>query len=182
MFNLLSPFKLYAALGAVLILSVIVGVHLYHDRGVRIERDTAVSDLASYKSQVETETAKRNAENAAAKKMGEQVAITAKTEYAALKQKLSLSETTTEQLRRALSNEKTIINRALVNQLRVKTAGDTASLPEVSSATELPAESGNDSDRTIATLTRACQDTTVAYNSLWSSWENNCKIYGCDGM
>ena len=182
MFPALTPFKLYAALGLAIILSVIVGVHLYHDRGVRIERDTAISDLASYKSQVETEMAKRNAENAALKQEGEQVTMIAKNEYAALKQKLSLAETTTEQLRKDLSNDKAIINHALANQLRVKTAGDTASLPEVSSATELPAESGNDSDRTLATLTRACQDTTVAYNSLWSSWENNCKIYGCDGM
>ena len=180
MFPALTPFKLYAALGLAIILSAIVGVHLYHDRGIRIERDTAVSDLASYKSQVETETAKRNAENAAAKKIGEQLAITAKNDYEALKQKLSLSETTTEQLRKDLLNEKATINRALANQLRVKTASDTASLPEVSSTTELSTEVWDDCNTALARVTRAAQDTTINYNSLYDSWVKNCAIYGCE--
>ena len=69
---ILSPFKLYAAAGTIIALSVVVGVHLYNDRGVRIERDTAIADLASYKTKIEAATAKRELENAAAKKASEQ--------------------------------------------------------------------------------------------------------------
>ena len=62
-FSIFSPFKLYAALGTIIALSVVVGVHLYNDRGVRIERDTAVADLASYKTKIEVATALRVADS-----------------------------------------------------------------------------------------------------------------------
>ena len=178
---ILSPFKLYAAAGTIIALSVVVGVHLYLDRGVRIERDTAVADLDSYKTKIEVATALQVAENLAKDKAHFESATNLQTQYADAVKKLGLANQTTETLRKDLQNDKAIINRALANadKLRIKPFGSDASLSKIPTAAELLAQSGDDSNATLARVTRACQVTTNDYNALWNSWTNNCAIYGC---
>ena len=181
-FSLASPLKLYAALGLAIILSLAVAVHLYHDRGVRSERDRAVSDLIAYKAQQQALTDTKRLENAQKKADADSVLKKVDAERRLALEKLGLANTTTDKLRKALEDDKIIINRAInrANQLRHSTAaGDPASLPEVPSTTALPAESGNDSDSVLARVTRAAQDTTINYNSLYDSWAKSCAIYGC---
>ena len=97
-------------------------------------------------------------------------------------EKLGLANTTTDKLRKALDDDKIIINRAInrADQLRVKTDSNPTSLPQISSTAELPTESGNDCDSALARVTRAAQDTTINYNSLYESWAKSCEIYGCE--
>ena len=90
---ILSPFKLYAAAGTIIALSVVVGVHLYNDRGVRIERDTAIADLASYKTKIEVATALQVAENLAKDKAHFESATNLQTQYADAVKKLGLVKT-----------------------------------------------------------------------------------------
>ena len=180
MFNLLSPFKFYASVGAfILVLSIVtIGVYKYNRATARAV--SAEGNLATYKS---LQAAKSDAialENAEKLKQANTSAINVQNERDAVRTQLNLANATTESLRKDLLNDKAIINRALANQLRITTAGDTARLPEVSSATALPAEVGDDCNATLATLTRACQDTTINYNSLLESWNKNCVIYGCE--
>ena len=180
-FSLASPLKLYAALGLAIILSLAVAVHLYHDRGVRSERDRAVSDLIAYKAQQQALTDTKRLENAQKKADADSVLKKVDAERRLALEKLGLANTTTDKLRKALEDDKIIINRAInrADQLRVKTISDTTSLPQVPNATALPAEVGADCDSVLARVTRAAQDTTINYNSLYDSWAKSCAIYGC---
>ena len=183
MFNLLSPFKLYAALGAVILVAAILGIHLYHDRGVRNERDTAVSNLASYKVQQKTLSDAAILDNARKLAQALVTATNLKTERDMVRAQLNLANTTTEQLKKGLQDDKTIINRAIAraDQLRIKpAASNTAGMPQVSIPTELSTESGNECNTALARVTRAAQDTTINYNSLYESWAKSCAIYGCE--
>lgn len=183
MFNLLSPFKLYASIGAVLIISSIVGVGWYKYNHALTRASVAEGALITYKA---LETAKSDAialENAEKLKQANTSAINVQNERDAVRTQLNLANATTDSLRKDLLNGKTIINRALANQLRhSSTASDSARLPEVSSATALPAEVGDDCNATLARVTRAAQDTTINFNSLYDSWAKNCLIYGCDSV
>jgi hypothetical protein len=42
------------------------------------------------------------------------------------------------------------------------------------------AESLRDCDAAYTTLERACQVTTIDYNSLWQAWDEECQVKGCE--
>ena len=166
-FSIFSPFKLYAALGMIIALSVVVGVHLYNDRGVRIERDTAVADLASYKTKIEVATALQVAENTkneAAGKLKIQLAIKVSNDLLA---KLNLTNIDRNQLQQKVSvlnaklNSNKIISdrtRSNLNSiLRTPTTGDSTA-----SSKESKARSGvSTADSDTSTLRQACTITTI---------------------
>lgn len=177
MFTFLTPFKLYAAAGAIILLSAIVGIHLYHDRGIRIERDTAVSDLASYKSQLSVEVQKRTDEIAQTKKLGDDKVKSAFAERDAAMTRLGLEHIDRLKLSKQLGaiNEKfnatqTRLTDTKLNydtRLRLEATNSASRLSEsAQSASGLPA-----SDSDFATLRSACQITTVDLQTCYSYLE-----------
>ncbi len=167
MFTLLAPFKLYAIAGGVLIVAGILGVHLHHDRGVRIARDTAISNLASYKSQQKVLTDAAMIEKAkaeASSKLKIEQAVKASNELLA---KFNLANIDRNQL-----TEKVRLLNASINQneavaartranlnasVRLSASRDsTAASKESSAASQL-----STADSHFATFRDACRVTTI---------------------
>lgn len=84
-----------------------------------------------------------------------------------------------DKIKKDLTNEKTIIANAISAN---RVSSDNTSgirLPKVPTAAENTSSCGADCDRTIANLVEAGQSCAIDYNALWTEWDNNCKIYGC---
>ena len=182
MLNFLAPYKLYAYAGLVILIAVMLRLHLYADNRLRKERDSAVSELIAFKSAIAIETKAREADNANKHLAGLAKMQLIEAEYEAEVKKLGITATERDKLKKELQNERSRLNTALNNtdRLRVKTASHSAGLPVIPQPTVISAESGGDCDATIARTVIACQDTTLAYNALYKSWEGNCLVYGCE--
>ena len=176
----------YKALGIVILIASMVAYRAYLIHEIHSEQskaDKAITQLNDYITAVKVATARREAENAAKLAESQKVAESIKAERDEALKKVGLEKTTVAQLRKDLENEKTNIVNALNDayQLRLSTAISSATTTgEVPKPTEGLAESARNLNGTIAVVTRACADTTIAYNSLMESWEKNCKIYGCE--
>lgn len=75
-------------------------------------------------------------------------------------------------------------NAALDNRLRVEANNYRTRLSEAVKAASQSAKSGRDGDATAARrdyeiLREACSITTADYNTLWTAWETECQIKGC---
>ena len=180
--NFLAPYKLYAFAGLVIIITAILTLHLLADNRLQKKYDALVIEFKDFKSAIDTATKVREVEIANKRLAGLAKMQLIEAEYEAEVKKLGITASERDRLKKELQNERNNIATALNHayELRVQTAGHSAGMPEVSPPTVIPTESGGDCDATIARTVIACQDTTLAYNSLYESWEGNCLVYGCE--
>ncbi len=143
--------------------------------------DKAELALNTFKTEIQRATDAQRLQNEYKKIQGENESKAIELEHKQALKRLGLAETTTAKLKKELQNEKQNLINALNNayELRVNSASNTFRLPKVSESPEVSTESGGVSNTTLARTVRACQDTTISYNSLWESWHKNCLIYGC---
>ena len=176
----------YKALGIVIFLSAILAYRFYliHELQVaRNDKQEVLQQLADYKAAIKAETATRLAENARNEADSKKAMLEIAIQRDEALKKVGLEKTTIAQLRKDLENEKSNIVNALNDnyQLRVSSAvSSVTSASKVSETTSRPTQSTSDLNRTITALVRSCAETTIEYNSLWESWDRNCKIYGCE--
>ncbi len=103
-----------------------------------------------------------------------------KNAYQRYQQEIVARDLNREKLKKDLTHEKTRI-ASLLNDVRVyQNCASSGGLSETESAAQLPAESGADSDRTVAQLIKACQQTTIDYNALRDAWDIECDLKGCE--
>ena len=167
MFSLLSRFKLYAALGTIIGLALIVGIHLYHDRGVRIERDRAVSDLNAYKAQQQALTDTKRLENAQKKADADALLKQVDAERRVALEKLGLTLTNRDELTKKVSVINAKLNEAsnVIERNRANTATslqlsaerDSLRMPKSAQV----AAGLSTSDSNIADIRDACRLTTL---------------------
>jgi hypothetical protein len=88
----------------------------------------------------------------------------------------------TTKLKKELTDAKSYIANVINAANRLRDAPTGAGGTGVSGLLEpagLPTESWRDCNTTLIRTVRACQDTTIKYNSLYNDWVAKCKIHGC---
>ena len=146
-------------------------------QNAKIDYGAIVSELEAFKDKQSQLVAEKKKENELLRKSAE---IQHKNSYERYKQEIASRDLDRDKLKRNLTNEKTRI-ASLLNDVRVyqnRSSGN--GLPE----TEIPAcpsaEKWAYSNRTFADIVKACQLTTIDYNTLRDAWDIECAIKGCE--
>jgi hypothetical protein len=144
---------------------------------IKHQRDSARLELNEYKVAVEKKLVEQQLKNAAmerasAQKQSELVV----THNATVNQVRDYYEKRLKTSRAA--------NAALDNRLRYEANDYRTRLSEAVKAASQSAQSGRDGDaaairRDYEVLREACSITTADYNALWTAWETECQIKGC---
>ena len=192
LFSLLggSPLKLYGALGAIILVASMVGLHLFADSRVRNQRDDAIRLLVEYKQAQKELADTQRLQIELAKLEGKKQAELIDAERKLALERLGLAMLGREQLKnemRALNENFTHSQNRLADtkhnydeRLRVEAVNRAAGLPQEPAAAEGLAGGGGECDRTIATLTSACQMTTVDFNTCRAALDNDTATVGRD--
>jgi biopolymer transport protein ExbB/TolQ len=144
---------------------------------IKHQRDSARLELNEYKVAVEKKLVEQQLKNAAmerasAQKQSELVV----THNATVNQVRDYYEKRLKTSRDA--------NAALDNRMRYEANDYRTRLSEAVKAASKLAENGRDGDaaairRNYEILREACSITTADYNALWTAWETECQIKGC---
>ena len=144
---------------------------------IKHQRDSARLELNEYKVAVEKKLVEQQLKNAAmerasAQKQSELVV----THNATVNQVRDYYEKRLKTSRAA--------NAALDNRLRYEANNYRARLSDAVKAASESTQNGRDGDaaairRDYEILREACSITTADYNSLWTAWETECQIKGC---
>lgn len=183
-----SPLKLYGALGAIILIASMAGLHLFADSRVRHQRDDAIRLLADYKQAQKELADTQRLQIELAKLEGKKQA-----ELIDAQRKLALEKLGLAMLdRERLKNEMRQLNENLAHsqtrladtkhnydeRLRVEAINRAAGLPTEPAAAEGLAGGGGECDRTLATLTSACQMTTIDFNTCRAALDNDTAVVG----
>lgn len=136
-----------------------------------------VSELEEFKAKQAQLVAEKKKEAELLRKSAE---IQHKNSYERYKQEIESRDLDRDKLKWSLTNEKTRI-ASLLNDIRVyqnRASGD--GLSEAESPACPSPEKWADSNRTFAEVIKACQLTTVDYNTLRDAWDIECSIKGCE--
>ncbi len=183
-----SPLKLYGALGAIILIASMVTYHLFADSRVRNQRDAAIRLLADYKQAQKELADTQRLQIELAKLEGKKNTEIIEADRRRALEKLGFAMLDRERLK----NEMRALNENLIHsqnrladtkhnydeRLRLEAVNRAAGLPEESTAAEGLAASGGECDRTLATLTRACQMTTVDFNTCRAALDNDTAVVG----
>lgn len=185
-----APFKLYGALGAIIVIASIVGAHLFADSRVRNQRDEAIKQFEKYRDVQKELADTQRLQIELAKLEGKKQA-----EMIDAQRKLALEKLGLAMLdRERLKNEMRQLNENLAHsqtrladtkhnydeRLRVEAVNRAAGLREEPAAAEGLAGGGGECDRTLATLTSACQMTTIDFNTCRAALDNDTATVGRD--
>ncbi len=136
-----------------------------------------VSELEAFKAKQAQLVAEKKKEAELLRKSAE---IQHKNSYERYKQEIESRDLDRDKLKGSLTNEKNRI-ASLLNDIRVyqnRASGD--GLSEAESPACPSPEKWADSNRTFAEVIKACQLTTVDYNTLRDAWDIECSIKGCE--
>lgn len=150
---------------------LILGVAFYY----KYRYTLTVEAYGAFKANVATLATQQEAKNAL---MQQTSAIIAKNTQVAYEAQIASLQLNRTKLAQDLANEKDNLSSMLNDAYQLRINGS-SSTGKVSTTTELSTESERNSN-TVATLIKSCQDTTIAYNTLYQSWTDNCAIYGCE--
>lgn len=172
--NFLTPYKLYAYAGLVIIIAVILSFHLFADNQLRKERDTAikerdsaVTELKDFKIAIALQTRAREVEIANKRLAGNAQTQLLQAEHeAALKQRDLDRVKSTKAIKDFYEKRLNINNFNASERLRINAERSRFGLPEIIQATEGATEGGGECHSTIAyeNLERACAITTLDFN------------------
>jgi len=144
---------------------------------IKHQRDSARLELNEYKVAVEKKLVEQQLKNAAMERASAQkqseLVVTHNTTVNQVK----------DYYEKRLKTSRDA-NAALDNRLRVEANSYRAGLSEAVKAASESAESGRNGDaaairRDYETLREACAVTTADFNALWTAWETECQIKGC---
>lgn len=183
-----SPFKSYGALGAIILIASMVGLHLFADSRVRHQRDSAIRLLADYKQAQKELADTQRLQNELAKLEGKKNTEIIEADRRRALEKLGFAMLDRERLK----NEMRALNENLAHsqnrladtkhdyneRLRVEAVNRAAGLPQEPAAAEGLAGGGGECDRTLATLTSACQMTTIDFNTCRAALDNDTAVVG----
>lgn len=186
-----SPFKLYGALGAIILIASMVGLHLFADSRVRHQRDSAIRLLADYKQAQKELADTQRLQNELAKLEGKKNTEIIEADRRRALEKLGFAMLDRERLK----NEMRALNENLAHsqtrladtkhnydeRLRVEAINRAAGLPQEPAAAEGLAEGGGECDATaFRNLYQACQLTTIDFNTCSSALDNDTATVGRD--
>jgi hypothetical protein len=155
---------------------ILIGFICFYAYQQKVAHERAVQDLATFKQQIATATAKQSHENEIKRIKSESAIKSSQLEHS--KQ--------IERIKNEYAKSNKLANLTIVdlrNRLR-DGLSDTIDLPEVNPDTERTPIEWSDSYRAIATqykaLVEACSVTTIDYNALRGWADSVCEQVGCE--
>lgn len=191
LFSLLggSPLKLYSALGAIILIASMVGLHLFADSRVRNQRDDAIRVLVEYKQAQKELADTQRLQNELAKLEGQKNTEIIEADRRRALEKLGFAMLDRERLKnemRALNENLTHSQNRLADtkhnydeRLRLEAVNRAAGLREEPAAAEGLAGGGGERDATAyRNLYQACQLTTIDFNTCRAALDNDTVTVG----
>ena len=144
---------------------------------IKHQRDSARLELNEYKVAVEKKLVEQQLKNAAMERASAQ-----KQSELVVTHNATVNQVRDYYEKRLITYRDA--NHALDNRLRVEANDYRTRLSEAVKAASQSAKSGRDGDAAAARrdyeiLREACSITTADYNALWTAWETECQIKGC---
>ena len=180
MFNLLSPFKLYASVGVIILLLSIVGIGTYKYNHALSRASIAEGALTTYKSAQVALANKQIADNAVMYATAHSKVILADNLSTSKLTELHLDrQTETNNLKALYEAKLNNLKRGMVHSVQSSATDSTSALSNCSSNTETAPTGESVSDRAYTTLESACKITTLDYNDLRAWADTACEIVEC---
>lgn len=159
------------------VLAVLLCATLYY----KCEYNNAVAELATFKAEIATATAKQEADNAinlAKAKGNVNVAVN---QASADMARLNLDRTqSTNEMKKLYETKIANLKHSMDDRLQSSTDNHSSTTIETASDTSTIAEGGGERDTAFATLEKACTIETIDYNLLRTWADEVCSIAVCE--
>ena len=144
---------------------------------IKHQRDSARLELNEYKVAIEKKLVEQQLKNAAMERASAQ-----KQSELVISHSVTVNQIRDYYEKRLQTSR--AANAALDNRMRVEASDYRARLSAAIKAASESAKGGTDGDAAAARrdyeiLREACSITTADYNALWTAWETECQIKGC---
>jgi uncharacterized protein HemX len=182
MMNFLAPYKLWAYAGLVILIALMLGLHLYADNRLRKQRDSAISELNAFKTEIARQTQAREAENLIKRLAGNAKAQAIQAEHEAeLKQRDLDRAKSTKAIKDFYENRLDTTHFNYAERLRLEAERGRLGLPNESEAVQEPAEGRRERDAAaFDNLEKACIITTLDFNACRDALDNDTATVGRD--
>jgi hypothetical protein len=167
----------------VILCLLILGYCLYKYNAESNRADQAVQALNEYISAAHAARAQRDRENLLKETQSKIALAAVLADHQVSLAKLNLDrQREAKNLKDLYENKITSIGRSWTDRLRVESqTGNTATgVSGFQEAADKFAQGLRDCDAAYTTLEKACQVTTTDYNTLWTAWDKECEIHGCN--
>jgi hypothetical protein len=167
----------------VILCLLILGYCLYKYNSESNRADQAVQALNEYISAAHAARAQRDRENLLKETQSKIALAAVLADHQVSLAKLNLDrQREAKNLKDLYENKITSIGRSWTDRLRVEsqTGNAATGVSGFQEAADKFAQGLRDCDAAYTTLEKACQVTTTDYNTLWTAWDKECEIHGCN--